>query len=72
MEPRLKACIDNRGKIVKHQYLFQMSSQYDELRPTTAERLVGGFGHPSKFQRVSRLDFVTASTSLSGDQPNFV
>jgi len=28
-------------------------------------------GHPSKFQLVSRLDFVTAATSLSGGQPNF-
>jgi len=27
--------------------------------------------HPSKFQRVSRLDFVTAPTSLDGGQPNF-
>ena len=28
-------------------------------------------GHPSKFQRVSRLGFVTAATSLNGSQPNF-
>jgi len=28
-------------------------------------------GHPSKFQRVSRLAFVTAATSLTGGQPNF-
>jgi len=28
-------------------------------------------GHPSKFQRVSGLGFVTAPTSLNGDQPNF-
>jgi len=28
-------------------------------------------GHPSKFQRVSRLGFVTAPTSLNGGQPNF-
>jgi len=28
-------------------------------------------GHPSKFQRVSRLAFVTARTSLNGGQPNF-
>jgi len=27
--------------------------------------------HPSKFQRVSRLGFVTAATSLNGGQPNF-
>jgi len=28
-------------------------------------------GHPSKFQRVSRLAFVIAATSLTGGQPNF-
>ena len=28
-------------------------------------------GHPSKFQRVSRLRFVTAVTSLTGGQPYF-
>jgi len=28
-------------------------------------------GHPSKFQRVSCLGFVTAPTSLNGGQPNF-
>ena len=28
-------------------------------------------GHPSKFQRVSRLAFVTAATSLIGGQANF-
>ena len=28
-------------------------------------------GHPCKFQRVSRLAFVTAATSLTGGQPNF-
>jgi len=28
-------------------------------------------GHPSKFQRVSRLGIVTAPTSLNGGQPNF-
>jgi len=28
-------------------------------------------GHPSKFQRVAHLVFVTAATALSGGQPNF-
>ena len=28
-------------------------------------------GHPSKFQRVSRLGFVTAATSFTEGQPNF-
>ena len=30
-----KACIDNRKKIVKQQYLLYMSRQYGELRPTS-------------------------------------
>jgi len=29
------------------------------------------WGTPSEFQRVSRLGFVTAPTSLNADQPNF-
>jgi len=29
-----KACIDNRKKLVKQQYLLQMSPQYGERRPT--------------------------------------
>jgi len=33
---------------------------------------LASFGHLSKFQRVSRLGFVTAPTSLNGSQPNFV
>jgi len=38
------------------------------IGPLTAEIC---FGHPSKFQRVSRLRFPTAPTSLNGSQPNF-
>jgi len=30
------------------------------------------WAHPSKFQRVSRLCFITAPMSLNGGQPNFV
>jgi len=32
---------------------------------------LASLGHTSKFQRVSRLGFVTAATSLNGRQPNF-
>jgi len=32
---------------------------------------LASLGHPSKFQQVSRLAFVTAATSLTGGQPNF-
>jgi len=59
------------GKSVKQQYLLHTSSQYGELRLTSGwDRLVS-LGHSSKFQRVSRLGFVTAATSLNGSQPNF-
>ena len=48
-----------------------MSPQYGELRPTSGWDLFGSLGHPSKFQRVSRLGFVTAATSLTWNQQNF-
>jgi len=60
-----------RKELVKQQYLFHMSSQYGELRLTSGWDRFGSFGHPSKFQRVSRLVFVTAATSFTGGQPNF-
>ena len=65
------ACIDNHKKLVKQQYLFHMSSQYGELRPTNGWDLLASLGNPSKFQLVSRLGFVTAPTSLNGGQQNF-
>jgi len=39
--------------------------------PLTAEIGSGACGTPNKFQRVSRLDFVTAATSFTGVQANF-
>ena len=39
--------------------------------PIAAEIGSGVLGHRSKFQRVSRLAFITAATSLTGGQPNF-
>jgi len=53
-------------KPVKRQYLLHMSSQYAELRPINGWDLLVSLGHPSKFQRLSRLGFVTAATSLTG------
>jgi len=50
------------------QTAIHMSSQYGELRPTSGWDLLVSLGHPSKFQPVSRLGFVTAATSLTGDQ----
>jgi len=67
-----KVCIDNRKKkFVKQQYLLHMSSQYGELSPTSGWDRFVSLGHPSKFQRLSRLDSVTARHSSSGRQPNF-
>jgi len=57
-------------KLVKQNYLLQMSSQYSEPRPSNGLDLFGSLGHPSKFQPVSRLGFFTAATSLTGGQPN--
>jgi len=42
-----KAHIDNRKKLVKQQYLLQMSPQYGELRSTSGWDRSGSFGHPS-------------------------
>jgi len=56
-------------KLLKQQYL--LSVQCGEIRPTSRWDRFGSFGHPSKFQRVSRLAFVALSMSLTGGQPNF-
>jgi len=66
-----EACIDNQKNIVKQQYLLHMSRQKGELRPNNGWDRFGSLGHPSKFERVSRLAFVTAATSLTGGEPNF-
>ena len=65
-----KAHIDNLKKLVKQQYLLQMSAQYGELRPTNGWDRFGRLGHPYKFQRVLHLASVTAWHSSSGHQPN--
>jgi len=57
------------NKLVKQQFLFHMSSQYGELQPISGWYWSTSLGHPSKFQRVSGIDFVTAPTSLNGGQP---
>jgi len=67
-----KTHIDNRKKkLVKHQCLLHMFSQYGELRPNSGWDLLASLWHPSKFQRVSRLGSVTARHSSSGRQPKF-
>jgi len=57
-------------KLVKQQYLPHMFSQYGELRPTGGWDRFTSLGHPSKFQWVSCVGFITAQTSLNGGQPN--
>jgi len=42
-------------KLVKQQYVLHMSLQYGELWTMNGWDLFGSLGHPSKFQRVSRL-----------------
>jgi len=41
------ACIDNRKKFVKQQYLLQMSSQYGELWSTNSWDPLASLGHPN-------------------------
>jgi len=60
-----KAHIDSPKKPIKQQYLH-MSWQCGEFRPTNGWDQFRSLGHPSKFQRVSRLGFVTPATLLTG------
>jgi len=53
-------------KLVKQQYLLQMSSQYGKLPHTNGWDWFRSLGHPSKFQLVLHLGFDTAPTSLTG------
>ena len=65
------ACINNRKKLVKQQYLLHMWSQYGEFRPISGWDLLASLGHPNKFQWLSSLGSITARHSSSGRQPNF-
>ena len=58
-------------KLVKQQYLLHMSPQQVEFRPINGWDLLASLGHPSKFQPVLHLGFVTAPMSLIGGQQNF-
>jgi len=44
---RNKGIIDNPKKLVKQQYLLQMSPRYRELRPTSGWERSGSLRHPS-------------------------
>jgi len=61
-----KACIDNRKKLVKQQYLFHMCPLYGELRPTSGWDRFRSLGHPSYFQRLPRLGCITARHVVVG------
>ena len=71
ISPQLRHVSTIGKKLAKQQYLHCMFSQYGELRPTNGWHLLASLRHPSKFQRVSRLCFTTAPTSLNGGQQNF-
>jgi len=58
-------------KLVKQQYLHHTSLQYGKLHPTNGRDRLASLWHPSKFQRVLHLGFVTAATLLTGGQRNF-
>jgi len=55
-----------RKKLVKWQYLLDMSSQYPELWPIDGWDPLASLGHRRKF-----LGLVTVLTLLNGRQPNF-
>jgi len=62
-----KAHIDNRKKkLVKQQYVLQMSPRYGELRLTSGWDRFVSLGHLTKFQLVSRLISVTARHVVVG------
>jgi len=63
--------IDNRKKLVKQQYLLHTPHNMEHVGPLAADIGWRVWVTPGKFQRVSRLRFVTAPTSVNEDQPNF-
>jgi len=67
-----KVRIDNPEKNLLNSNIFSTCAHnMANFGPNGWDRLAS-LGHPSKFQRVSRLAFVTAATSLTGGQPIFV
>jgi len=66
---QLKHVLTTGKKLVKQQYL--PTCPFNRVNYTSGWDYFVSLGHPSKFQWVSRLGFVTAATSLTGGQPNF-
>ena len=65
-----KACIDSPKNLLSGNTSFICPHNMANFGPQTAEIGLPVWGTPT-FQRVSRLAFVTAATSLTGGQPNF-
>jgi len=65
-----KACIDNRKKLVKQQYLLYMSTQYGNFGPLAAEIVSLVWGTPGNFNGFRVFGSVTTRHSSSGRQPN--
>ena len=66
--------MDNRKKILNSKYSNISSScshNIANVGPLNGWDQFTTLGHPSKFQLLSRIGFVTAATSLTGGQPNF-
>jgi len=63
-----KACINNRKKVIKQQYISPTSSQYGGLWPTNGWDPFGSLEHPSKFQRLSRFAALLHGTLVSVSQ----
>jgi len=62
-----KACIDNRKKLVKQQYLIYMSPQYGEHRPTIASEIVSlVWGTPGNFNGFGVLSALLHGTLVVG------
>jgi len=66
-----KACVDNRKKLLNSNISSTCPHNMANFGPLTQTAEIGSgvYTTPSKFQRVSRLAFVTAPTSLTGGQP---
>ena len=61
-----KACIDNRKKLVKQQYLLNMFLQYGELRPTNGWDLLVSLGHAANFNGFRVLAALLHGTLVVG------
>ena len=68
ISPQLRH-VSTTGKKLLNSNISHTSSQYGE-RPTNGWDRLASLGHPSKFQRASRLGFVTAPMSFNRGQPN--